>query len=158
MQRGRVVLGMDADGGDAELLARVDDTQGDFTAIRDQNLFEHKKVRLKADTTEISCVSEREGEAGARALVLDDVQYADAASQAALASLLLPMMVAAGHDKARSAGLIASAGIIAPVIPPSIGFVIFGVAANVSISKLFLAGIVPAWNGARCEAATTSGI
>ncbi|MBA4061474.1 MAG: L-dehydroascorbate transporter large permease subunit, partial [Verminephrobacter sp.] len=43
----------------------------------------------------------------------------------------------------RSAGLIASAGIIAPVIPPSIGFVIFGVAANVSISKLFLAGIVP---------------
>jgi tripartite ATP-independent transporter DctM subunit len=59
------------------------------------------------------------------------------------ASLLLPMMVAAGHDRARSAGLIASAGIIAPVIPPSIGFVIFGVAANVSISKLFLAGIVP---------------
>jgi TRAP-type transport system large permease protein len=51
--------------------------------------------------------------------------------------------VAAGHDKARSAGLIASAGIIAPVIPPSIGFVVFGVAANVSISKLFLAGIVP---------------
>jgi tripartite ATP-independent transporter DctM subunit len=53
------------------------------------------------------------------------------------------MMVAAGHDKARAGGLIASAGIIAPVIPPSIGFVIFGVSANVSISKLFLAGIVP---------------
>jgi tripartite ATP-independent transporter DctM subunit len=53
------------------------------------------------------------------------------------------MMVAAGHDRARSAGLIASAGIIAPVIPPSIGFVIFGVAGNVSISKLFMAGIVP---------------
>jgi TRAP-type C4-dicarboxylate transport system permease large subunit len=65
------------------------------------------------------------------------------ADAAALAALLLPMMVAAGHDKARSAGLIASAGIIAPVIPPSIGFVIFGVAANVSISKLFMAGIVP---------------
>jgi tripartite ATP-independent transporter DctM subunit len=53
------------------------------------------------------------------------------------------MMVAAGHDKARSAGLIASAGIIAPVVPPSIGFVVFGVAANVSISKLFFAGIFP---------------
>jgi tripartite ATP-independent transporter DctM subunit len=65
------------------------------------------------------------------------------ADAAALTALLLPMMVAAGHDKARSAGLIASAGIIAPVIPPSIGFVIFGVAANVSISKLFLAGIFP---------------
>ncbi len=65
------------------------------------------------------------------------------ADAAALAALLLPMMSAAGHDKARSAGLIASASIIAPVIPPSIGFVIFGVAGGVSISKLFLAGIVP---------------
>lgn len=65
------------------------------------------------------------------------------ADTAALAALLLPMMVKAGHDKAKSAGLIASAGIIAPVIPPSIGFVVFGVAGNVSISKLFLAGIVP---------------
>jgi TRAP-type transport system large permease protein len=65
------------------------------------------------------------------------------ADTAALAALLLPMMVRAGHDRARAGGLIASAGIIAPVIPPSIGFVIFGVAANVSISKLFLAGIVP---------------
>ena len=65
------------------------------------------------------------------------------ADAAALAALLLPMMTAAGHDKARSAGLLASASIIAPVIPPSIAFVIFGVAANVSISKLFLAGIVP---------------
>ena len=65
------------------------------------------------------------------------------ADTAALAALLLPMMVAAGHDKARSGGLLASAGIIAPIIPPSIGFVIFGVAANVSIGKLFLAGIVP---------------
>jgi len=53
------------------------------------------------------------------------------------------MMVAAGHDKGRSAGLLASASIIAPIIPPSIGFVIFGVAANVSISKLFMAGIAP---------------
>ncbi|MEY4413026.1 MAG: hypothetical protein RIQ53_319 [Pseudomonadota bacterium] len=65
------------------------------------------------------------------------------ADTAALAALLLPMMKRAGHDPAKSAGLIASAGIIAPVIPPSIGFVIFGVAANLSISKLFLAGIVP---------------
>ena len=53
------------------------------------------------------------------------------------------MMTKAGHDKARSAGLLAAGGIIAPIIPPSIGFVIFGVAANVSITRLFLAGIVP---------------
>lgn len=65
------------------------------------------------------------------------------ADAAALSALLLPMMVSAGHNKARSAGLLASASIIAPIIPPSIAFVIFGVAANVSISKLFLAGVVP---------------
>jgi len=65
------------------------------------------------------------------------------ADAAALSALLLPMMVRAGHDKARAGGLIASAGIIAPIIPPSIAFIIFGVAGNVSISKLFLAGIVP---------------
>ena len=65
------------------------------------------------------------------------------ADAAALTALLLPMMVRAGHDKPRAAGLIAATGVIGPVIPPSIGLVIFGVAANVSISKLFLAAIVP---------------
>jgi tripartite ATP-independent transporter DctM subunit len=65
------------------------------------------------------------------------------ADAAALTALLLPMMVRAGHDKARAGGLIAATGIIGPVIPPSIGLVIFGVAANVSISKLFMAAIVP---------------
>ncbi|HVE54295.1 MAG TPA: TRAP transporter large permease, partial [Ramlibacter sp.] len=65
------------------------------------------------------------------------------ADAAALTALLLPMMAAAGHDKARSGGLIAATGIIGPVIPPSIGLVIFGVAANVSIMKLFMAAIVP---------------
>lgn len=77
------------------------------------------------------------------AIIMAALSGSAVADAAALGALLLPMMVAAGHDKARSAGLIASAGIIAPVIPPSIGFVIFGVAANVSISKLFLAGIAP---------------
>ncbi len=79
----------------------------------------------------------------AAAVLMAALSGSAVADTAALAALLLPMMVKAGHDKARAGGLIASAGIIAPVIPPSIGFVIFGVAANVSISKLFLAGIVP---------------
>lgn len=77
------------------------------------------------------------------AVIMAALSGSAVADAAALSALLLPMMIRAGHDKARSAGLIAAAGIIAPVIPPSIGFVIFGVAANVSISKLFLAGIVP---------------
>nr|WP_281375253.1 TRAP transporter large permease subunit [Aquabacterium terrae] len=65
------------------------------------------------------------------------------ADAAALSALLLPMMVRAGYDRPRSAGLIASAAVMGPIIPPSIGFVVFGVAANVSISKLFIAGIFP---------------
>lgn len=77
------------------------------------------------------------------ALIMAALSGSAVADAAALSALLLPMMVAAGHDKARSAGLLSAASIIAPIIPPSIGFVIFGVAANVSVSKLFMAGIAP---------------
>ncbi|MBV9360347.1 MAG: TRAP transporter large permease subunit [Betaproteobacteria bacterium] len=77
------------------------------------------------------------------ACVLSALSGSAVADAAALTALLLPTMVRAGHDRARSAGLIAACGVIGPVIPPSIGFVIFGVAANVSITRLFLAGIVP---------------
>jgi TRAP-type transport system large permease protein len=77
------------------------------------------------------------------ACILSALSGSAVADAAALSALLVPMMVKAGHSKARSAGLIAASGIIGPVIPPSIGFVIFGVAANLSITKLFLAGIVP---------------
>ncbi|WP_330501092.1 TRAP transporter large permease subunit [Peribacillus frigoritolerans] len=65
------------------------------------------------------------------------------ADTAALGAILIPMMVKSGYDVNRSSGLIASGGIIAPIIPPSIGFIIFGVASGVSITKLFMAGIVP---------------
>jgi tripartite ATP-independent transporter DctM subunit len=77
------------------------------------------------------------------ACLLSALSGSAVADAAALTALLLPMMVKAGHDKSRSGGLIAACGVIGPIIPPSIGFVIFGVAANVSISKLFLAGIFP---------------
>ncbi len=65
------------------------------------------------------------------------------ADTAALATLLIPMMRDHGYPVPRSAGLIASGGIIAPIIPPSMPFIIFGVTTNTSISSLFMAGIVP---------------
>jgi tripartite ATP-independent transporter DctM subunit len=77
------------------------------------------------------------------AVVMASLSGSAVADTAALAALLIPMMRAAGYDISRAAGLISSGGIIAPVIPPSIGLIIFGVAGNVSITKLFLAGIVP---------------
>jgi len=65
------------------------------------------------------------------------------ADTAAVAALLIPMMRKAGYDIPRASGLIASGGIIAPVVPPSIGFVMLGVVGNISITQLFIAGIVP---------------
>ena len=65
------------------------------------------------------------------------------ADAAALSAFLVPMMIKAGYKPARAVGLIAAGAIIAPIIPPSIPFVFFGVLASVSITKLFLAGIVP---------------
>jgi TRAP-type transport system large permease protein len=77
------------------------------------------------------------------AIIMAALSGSAAADTAALASILIPMMRTAGYDVPRSAGLIAAGGIIAPVIPPSVGFIIFGVAANVSITQLFLAGVFP---------------
>lgn len=77
------------------------------------------------------------------ALVMASISGSAVADTAALAAILLPMMREARYNMPRAAGLLAAGGIIAPVIPPSIGFVIFGVTANVSITRLFLAGIFP---------------
>ncbi len=65
------------------------------------------------------------------------------ADTAALATILMPMMRTQGYPMHTSAGLIASGGIIAPIIPPSMPFVIYGVTTNTSISALFISGIVP---------------
>ncbi len=65
------------------------------------------------------------------------------ADTAALATILLPMMRQQGYPMHTSAGLLASGGIIAPIIPPSMPFVIYGVTTNTSISALFISGIVP---------------
>lgn len=77
------------------------------------------------------------------AALLSALSGSAVADAAALAALLLPMMNKAGYQRARAAGLLSAAAVMGPIIPPSIGFVVFGVAANVSISKLFIAGIFP---------------
>jgi tripartite ATP-independent transporter DctM subunit len=77
------------------------------------------------------------------ALIIASISGSAVADTAAVAAMLVPMMRKAGYNVGRSAGLIAAGGIIAPIIPPSIAFVVFGVAAQVSVTKLFLAGIFP---------------
>jgi len=77
------------------------------------------------------------------ALLMASMSGSALADTAALATILLPMMRAHGYPMATSGGLIASGGIIAPIIPPSMPFVIYGVTTNTSISALFISGIVP---------------
>jgi tripartite ATP-independent transporter DctM subunit len=65
------------------------------------------------------------------------------ADAAALGAILIPMMVKMGYDKALSTALICASAMIAPIIPPSIPFILYGVSGQVSIGRLFMAGIVP---------------
>ncbi|HHV53043.1 MAG TPA: TRAP transporter large permease [Thermosynergistes sp.] len=65
------------------------------------------------------------------------------ATVAALGTILIPGMVKAGYDRGFAAALTSSASGLAIVIPPSIGFIVYGVITGASISELFLAGIIP---------------
>jgi C4-dicarboxylate transporter DctM subunit len=65
------------------------------------------------------------------------------ATMAAVGSILIPAMVKAGYRKDMSAGLLATAGGIGIIIPPSIAYIVYGVIAEVSIAKIFMAGIIP---------------
>ena len=65
------------------------------------------------------------------------------ATTAAIGAIMIPAMAARGYDKGFATALAVSAGILAPLIPPSIAVVIWGVIAEQSISRLFSAGIIP---------------
>lgn len=65
------------------------------------------------------------------------------ATVAALGKTLYPKLVSSGYGKERAGGLLASSGAIDVVIPPSIAMILYGLAAEQSIPKLFMAGVVP---------------
>jgi tripartite ATP-independent transporter DctM subunit len=65
------------------------------------------------------------------------------ADTAAIGSILMPAMIAEGYDKEFTVAVNANAAIVAPIIPPSIIFVVYGVLTGQSITKLFVAGAVP---------------
>jgi len=65
------------------------------------------------------------------------------ATTAAIGAIMIPAMVKIGFDRAFSAALLAAAGLIGVIIPPSVPMVLYGVGASVSIGKLFMAGIIP---------------
>ena len=65
------------------------------------------------------------------------------ADTAALGGVLIPMMEERGYSKGRSTGIVISSAIIANIIPPSIGFILFGVVSGASFSRMFMGGLVP---------------
>lgn len=65
------------------------------------------------------------------------------ADSAAVGGVILPVMKEKGYDRDFSGAVLATAGTIGPVIPPSLPMVIYGVITNVSIGRLFLGGVIP---------------
>lgn len=77
------------------------------------------------------------------AMVFAAISGSAPATTAAIGSIMIPAMVKAGYDKAFAASIAVSAGVLGPLIPPSIAFVIWGIVAEQSIGRLFLSGVIP---------------
>jgi len=81
--------------------------------------------------------------ANASCTLFGSVSGSTQATVAAIGGTMRPMLQNAGYPSSFSIGLIINASDIAYLIPPSIGFIVYGVATSTSIGKLFLAGILP---------------
>lgn len=81
--------------------------------------------------------------ANASCTLFGSVSGSTQATVAAIGGTMRPMLLEAGYPSSFTMGLIINASDIAYLIPPSIGFIVYGVATSTSIGKLFLAGILP---------------
>ncbi|WP_207537065.1 TRAP transporter large permease [Sabulicella rubraurantiaca] len=77
------------------------------------------------------------------AVVFSAISGSAPATTAAIGAIMIPAMVAGGYSAAFAASIAVSAGVLGPLIPPSIAFVIWGIVAEQSIGRLFLSGVVP---------------
>jgi len=77
------------------------------------------------------------------AVVFSAISGSTAATVAAVGGLTYRRLREAGYSEKFSTGLLIAAGAIDNLIPPSIGFILYGIASDTSIVKLFTAGIVP---------------
>ena len=77
-------------------------------------------------------------------LLFGSISGSSPATVVAIGSIMFPALVAAGYDKRFSIGLLATAGTIGPIVPPSIALIIYGAVTGTSIGRLFAAGFLPA--------------
>ncbi|MGI6227293.1 MAG: TRAP transporter large permease [Peptococcales bacterium] len=76
-------------------------------------------------------------------MIFASISGSGPATVAAIGGLLIPAMINEGYDRGYACSLGATAGALGPIVPPSISFVVYGVIAQVSITELFIAGVVP---------------
>lgn len=76
-------------------------------------------------------------------LLFSAISGSGVATVAAIGGIMIPAMKAMGYKDSYSTTLVATAGAMGPIIPPSIIFIIYGVIGSVSITGLFIAGIIP---------------
>ena len=76
-------------------------------------------------------------------MIMAGVSGAAIADAAAVGSVMVPSMVRSGYSRGFAAAVNAAAATVGPVIPPSVGFLIYASLANVSVGKLFVAGAIP---------------
>jgi len=65
------------------------------------------------------------------------------ATTVAIGGIMMPQMEKRGYDKEFTLALAAAGGVIGPIIPPSVGMVLYGVVTNASIGQLFIGGVLP---------------
>nr|WP_152667734.1 TRAP transporter large permease subunit [Aneurinibacillus tyrosinisolvens] len=76
-------------------------------------------------------------------MVFAAISGSSPATAAAIGAIMIPAMVNAGYDKKYAMGLVAASGTLGILIPPSIPLIIYGITAEESIGKLFMAGVIP---------------
>ena len=77
-------------------------------------------------------------------LLFGAISGSSPATVVAIGSIMFPALVAAGYDKRFAIGLIATAGTLGPIVPPSIALIIYGSVTGTSVGRLFAAGLLPA--------------
>lgn len=77
-------------------------------------------------------------------LLFGSISGSSPATVVAIGAIMFPALVSAGYDKRFSIGLIATAGTLGPIVPPSIALIIYGSVTGTSVGRLFAAGLLPA--------------
>jgi C4-dicarboxylate transporter DctM subunit len=76
-------------------------------------------------------------------LFFGSISGSSPATVAAIGSIMFPVLVSNGYSKKFAIGLLTSAGVLGPIIPPSIGLIVYGAVTGTSIGKLFAGGLLP---------------